>query len=126
MSSDEKPLEWVGRSYAELLSFPPDVVHQAGYNLGRVQLGKEPGDWKPMESIGPGACEIRVRSVDGGTVQHRVLYVAKFPEAIYVLHAFEKKTRATSQHNLEVGMARYAQMLRQRPQQVKPGRGGKR
>lgn len=115
MSRDEKPVEWIGRSRAELLSFPRQAVHEAGFNLGRVQAGKDPEDWKTMESIGPGACEIRVRSADGGSVQHRVVYVARFPEAVYVLHAFEKKTQATSQHNLDVARARYAQMLRERP-----------
>jgi phage-related protein len=79
-----------------------------------------------MEIVGPGAREIRVRTHEGGTVQHRVVYVAKFDEAVYVLHAFEKKTRATSQHNIEVARARYAQMLRQRQSHVKPGSGDKR
>lgn len=114
MSRDEKPLEWIGRSRAELLSFPPAAVHDAGYNLGQVQRGKEPQDWKPMESVGPGAREIRVRTFEGGTLQHRVIYVARFEEAIYVLHAFEKRTQATSQHNLEVARVRYRQMVRQR------------
>jgi phage-related protein len=124
MSRDEKPLEWVGRSYEELQDFPPSAIHEAGYNLGLVQEGGTPEDWKPMEIVGPGVCEIRVRTHQGGTVQHRVVYVAKFEEAVYVLHAFEKKTRATSQHNTEVAKARYAQLLRRR-QQRQPGKGGK-
>lgn len=114
MSDDQKPLEWIGRARAEFLDFPRAAIRKAGYSLGLVQLGDEPDDWKPMEGIGRGACEIRVRSVEGGVVQHRVIYVAKFEEAIYVLHAFEKKTRATSQHNLDVARARYGQMLRER------------
>jgi phage-related protein len=114
MSTDEKKIEWIGRARAELLSFPPDALHEAGYNLGFVQEGKEPEDWKPMESIGPGAREIRVRTHVGGAVQHRVVYVAKFEEAVYVLHAFEKKSEQTSQHNIDVARARYAQMLRER------------
>jgi phage-related protein len=125
MASDEKPLEWVGRSYDELQDFPPSAIHNAGYNLGLVQEGEEPEDWKPMESVGPGACEIRIRTHQGGTVQHRVVFVAKFDEAVYVLHAFEKKTQATPQHNIDVARARYAQMLRQRDA-IKTGRGGKR
>ncbi|HEX6912457.1 MAG TPA: type II toxin-antitoxin system RelE/ParE family toxin [Longimicrobium sp.] len=123
MSSDEKPLEWIGRARAELLSFPPAAVHQAGYSLGFVQEGETPPDCKPMEIIGPGACEIRVRTLEGGTVQYRVIYVAKFQEAVYVLHAFQKTTRATSQHNIDVARARYAQMLRQRPDRDKPAKG---
>lgn len=114
MVIEEKPVEWIGPSRKELLSFPPAAVHEAGYNLGMVQEGGDPKDWKPMETIGPGACEIRVRTHEGGTVHYRVVYVAKFKEAIYVLHAFEKKTRVTSPHNIEVARARYAQMLRER------------
>lgn len=114
MPGKQKPLEWVGPARKELLDFSPSAIHDAGYNLGRVQFGNEPEDWKPMESIGPGACEIRVRTFEGGTLQHRVVYVAKFDEAIYVLHAFAKKSQATSQHNLDVARARYRQMLRLR------------
>jgi phage-related protein len=115
MSRDEKPAEWIGRSRAELLSFPPDAVRAIGYKLGLVQEGDEPEDWKPMEIIGPGARELRVRTHGGGTVQYRVVYVAKFEEALYVLHAFEKKTQSTPQHHIEVAKARYAEMLRTRP-----------
>jgi phage-related protein len=67
-----------------------------------------------MEGVGPGAAEIRVRSFQGGTVQHRVIYVAKFPEAVYVLHAFEKKTQATSPHHLQVAAKRYRELVRLR------------
>ena len=63
----------------------------AGYQLERVQSGLEPADWRPMKGIGAGVCEIRIH----GAVEHRVLYVATFPEAVYVLHAFEKKSRRT-------------------------------
>jgi phage-related protein len=83
-----------------------------------------PLDWKAMESVGPGACEIRVAEDDGGgEVQHRVLYVAKFPEAVYVLHAFEKKSQKTSEHDLEVGRARYRQMQRERRAPLQPTTG---
>ena len=67
-----------------------------------------------MESVGPGACEIRVQTWDGGVVQHRVVFVAKFAEAIYVLHAFAKKTEQTSPHNLHVARARYREMVANR------------
>jgi phage-related protein len=83
-------------------------------NLRLVQNGLDPDDWKPMEGVGPGAREIRVRTFDGGTLQHRVIYVAKFPEAVYVLHAFEKKSAQTPQHHVEVAAARYRQLLSRR------------
>jgi phage-related protein len=85
-----------------------------GHNLGLVQNGLMPEDFKPMEQVGPGSYEIRVRTTEGGQVIHRVFYVAKFPEAVYVLHAFQKNTRATSMHDIDVGRSRYNAVLRHR------------
>ncbi|HYW13323.1 MAG TPA: type II toxin-antitoxin system RelE/ParE family toxin [Longimicrobium sp.] len=114
MRSQPKPLEFVASSRRDLRGFPQTAREAAGRELRRVQWDRLPKDWKPMNGVGPGACEIRVRSSEGGTVQHRVLYVAKFDEAVYVLHAFEKKTRETPRFLLEVAAARYKQMLRER------------
>jgi phage-related protein len=116
MSADEKPLRWVGAARKEVQALPDEARTVAGRDLRRVQRGKVPMDWKPMERVGPGASEIRVRTSEGGTVQHRVIYVAKFPEAVYVLHAFEKKTRRTPPQHLRLAAARYRQMLQERPQ----------
>lgn len=55
-----------------------------------------PTDWKPMPSVGPGVNEIRIHTQD----EHRVMYLAKFEEAIYVLHAFEKKSQQTREMDL--------------------------
>jgi phage-related protein len=123
MPRDRKPVRWVGRAYEELVSFPAEAMRQAGNGLRLVQQGEEPGDWKPMEAVGPGAREIRVRTHEGGTVQHRVVFVAKFEEAVYVLHAFEKKTQTTSQHHIDVARARYTQLLRSREQGTRPKKG---
>jgi phage-related protein len=123
MSRELKRLIWMGRSYEELVAFPEEAMRKAGFGLERVQRGKEPDDWKPMESVGPGACEIRVRTYDGGAVQHRLIYVARFEEAVYVLHAFEKKTQATPQHHLDVARARYKQLLRERREHIDLGKG---
>jgi len=117
----EKPLEWMGGSYREFKAFPPLAQREAGHELESVQSGDPPTDWKPIDTVGPGACEIRVRTHDGGTVQHRVIYVAKFPEAVYVLHSFRKLTRKTAPHNLELAKVRYRQMVRQRAER-KDGR----
>jgi phage-related protein len=114
MSERSKPLEFVGAARKEMQAFPQAARQAAGTGLRRVQEGMAPKDWKPMSTVGPGACELRVRTDEGGIVQHRVIYVAKFGEAVYVLHAFEKKTRQTSELNLEVAAARYKQMLRER------------
>jgi phage-related protein len=109
-----KSLEWIGPARTELQAFPPLARRAAGLNLDRVQDGFEPYDWKPMQGVGPGACEIRIRSFDGGATQHRVIYVAKFPEAIYVLHAFDKTTEQTPLHNIKLAAARYRRMVVQR------------
>lgn len=114
MAERPKPLDWVGPARKELQAFPSSAREAAGLGLFRVQMGEEPVDWKPLQAVGPGACEIRVRSVEGSTMQHRVIYVAKFPEAVYVLHAFEKKTQQTPAHHLEVAVARYKQLIRDR------------
>ena len=69
-----------------------------------VQVGREPSDWKPMPEVGAGACEIRVRD-EGGAF--RVIYVAKFADAIYVLHTFQKKAQKTAQADLDLAERRY-------------------
>lgn len=69
-----------------------------------VQVGREPADFRPIPSVGPGACEIRVRDESGA---FRVIYVAKFEHAVYVLHAFQKTTRKTPQADVELAARRY-------------------
>jgi len=81
-----------------------------GYELRLVQRGEQPSDWKPMPGVGAGVQEIRIRI---GTA-HRVFYVAKFAEAVYVLHAFEKRSRKTSRTDLELGRQRLAEVIRHR------------
>jgi phage-related protein len=107
-----KPLEWIGRAYDELMAFPGDARNRAGFELWQVQLGKEPSDFKPMTSVGGGVYEIRIHT----QTEHRVFYVAKFPEAVYVLHGFEKRTRKTPQRALEVARRRYAYVIETRHQ----------
>ena len=72
--------------------------------LRLVQRGLEPSDWKPMRSVGPGVREIRVRDSSGA---FRVLYVANLADAVYVLHAFQKKTRATANRDLDLAALRF-------------------
>jgi phage-related protein len=109
----------MGTSHRDVTNFPDRARSDAGYGLHLVQQGRMPADWKPFETVGAGTYEIRIRTHEGGNVQHRVLYVAKFPEAVYVLHAFAKTTRETSAHDVEVGRARYAEMLRLRKRQLR-------
>ena len=105
-----KRLVWIGSSKRNLLTNVPDVLHAAGRELERVQRGGDPIDWKPMTRIGRGAREIRVH-VQG---ELRVFYVATFPEAVYVLHVFDKKTRKTSADDLALGQQRYRLMMDER------------
>ncbi len=106
----ERPLVWLGSSLADLRAFPADARRTAGYQLRRIQFGLMPSDWKALSSVGPGVYEIRVHT----GVEHRVFYVAKFSEAIYVLHAFEKKTRQTRSAGIEVGRRRCARLAARR------------
>jgi len=91
---DEKQIRWVGSAYDDLLAFPRDARKEAGFQLGKVQAGLEPADWKPFDEVGAGTREIQIREASG---IYRVMYVAKFEEAIYVLHCFEKKTSGDQQ-----------------------------
>lgn len=102
--STEKEIRWVGSSYADLLAFPVDPRRQAGFQLGRVQAGLDPIDWKPFDDVGAGTKEIRIKDRDG---IYRVMYVAKFEEAIYVLHCFQKKTQSTTKQDKTIAEARY-------------------
>jgi phage-related protein len=108
---EEKELRWVSSSYRDLLAFPRDARRTAGFELGKVQAGLEPQDWKPLDVIGAGAREIRIRDVNG---IFRVIYVAKFEEAVYVLHCFQKKTQATSTHDKAIAEARYRSVVNAR------------
>jgi phage-related protein len=104
----EKPVAWLGSSLHDVRAFPADARRAAGYQLGRVQQGLLPTDWKPMATVGSGVLEIRVHT----RVEHRVVYVAKFEEAVYVLHVFEKRTRQTPQRDIRLAQKRLADVIR--------------
>ncbi len=94
---------WVGSSRRDVRAFPAQVRRLVGFELRRVQQGLDPDDWKPMTTVGTGVREIRIHIAGA----HRVFYVATRPEAIYVLHAFEKKTRKTAAADLKIGRERF-------------------
>src|ERR1700754_3028221 len=102
--SQEKEIRWVGSSYDDLLEFPDEARRQAGFQLAKVQAGLDPDDWKPFDVVGTGTREIRIKEAAG---VFRVMYVAKFVDAVYVLHCFHKKTQATSKQDKEIAEARY-------------------
>src|SRR5688572_15724103 len=99
-----RALTFLGTAKDDLSQFPAAARTRAGYELFMVQVGREPDDWKPMPSVGAGAREIRVRDKAGA---FRVVYVAKFRNAVYVLHAFQKKSQKTSRRDMELARARY-------------------
>lgn len=106
----QKLLIWLGNSLDAVKLFSDEARREAGYQLSRVQDGWEPLDWKPMESVGAGVKEIRIHAEIG----YRVLYVAKFSEAVYVLHGFEKKTQRTAKSDIELASKRYRVLLTER------------
>jgi phage-related protein len=98
-----KSLTFLGDSLAELRRFPVGARKEAGVQLHKVQLGLEPSDWKPMATVGPGVREIRIHEESGA---FRVLYVANIGDAVYVLHAFQKKTQQTLKRHLDLASSR--------------------
>ena len=101
-----KLLEFVGSSLDALREFPAEARRAAGFELGFVQRGLDPSDWKPMNDVGAGAREIRIHVLG----EWRVLYVAKFAAVVYVLHAFQKKTQKTRREDIELARKRYRQI----------------
>jgi len=101
-----KPLNFVGSSLDDLRNFPDEARRAAGFELRAVQSGLEPSDWKPMQVIGPGVNEIRIHVLG----EWRVIYVTKFRNAVYVLHAFHKKTRKTGRRDIDLARQRYRQI----------------
>jgi phage-related protein len=104
-----KPLKFLGDSLKCLRGFPKDARQDAGRQLDRVQRGNQPDDFKPMPSIGKGVEEIRVWD-DAGTF--RVIYTARLADAVYVLHAFQKKTHATSKRGIDTTRTRFSQLMK--------------
>ncbi|HZP75283.1 MAG TPA: type II toxin-antitoxin system RelE/ParE family toxin [Pseudolabrys sp.] len=98
-----KPVVFLGDSLERLREFPERPRRDAGFQLDRVQRGLDPDDWKPMSTIGASVSEIRVRDASGA---YRVIYVATLAEAVYVLHAFQKKTQKTSARDLTLATTR--------------------
>ena len=97
-----KKLKFIGTSEDDLADFPLDARRVAGFELWQVQIGAMPSDFKPMPGVGVGAYELRLRVLG----EWRVIYVAKFADAVYV-HAFQKKTQKTRQEDIDLAARRY-------------------
>jgi len=106
-----KQVKWLGDSLGRIREFPDEPRREAGYQLERVQAGIEPADWKPMPSVGLGVNEIRVRDASGA---FRLIYVARFSEAVYVIHAFQKKARKTPKPDIDLARRRFKELVQER------------
>ncbi len=103
-----KKIQFLGDSLKSLREFPEDAKQDVGYQLDKVQRGEQPDEFKPMPSIGKGVEEIRVRD-DSGI--HLVIYTARLADAVYVLHAFQKKTQTTAKRDIALASKRYAELM---------------
>ena len=98
-----KPLRFLGSSLDDLRDFPAEQRRHAGFELFAVQRGLDPTDWKPIREVGPSVREIRIHVLG----EWRVPSVATFEEKVYVLHAFQKRSRKTSRADIELARQRY-------------------
>ncbi len=104
-----KRVTFLGDSLKRLREFPIEARQDAGYQLDKVQRGSQPDDFKPMPSIGRGVEEIRIWDEMG---TFRIVYTARLEDAVYVLHAFQKKTQATSDQDIDLARQRYNDLMR--------------
>lgn len=108
-TENAKAVHWIASARSDLQDFPVDVRADVGYALWLAQLGDQPAQAKPLRGVvtGAGVLEI-VESHDGNA--YRVVYTVRFSDSIYVLHAFQKKSRRgrkTPQHGLLLIRRRY-------------------
>ena len=103
-----KPVRFRGDAMESLRRFPDNARQDAGFQLDKVQRGRDPDNWKPMRSIGPGVKEIRIRDVTGA---FRVIYLATLADAVYVLHCFQKKSEQTSNKDIQLARKRYKDLM---------------
>ena len=90
MKSDSlRPLLWVGSSKRDYGDFPADVQRNFGFELYLVQTGQHPPSAKPLKGLGAGTVEL-IEDFEGDA--YRAIYTVRFKEAVYVLHAFKKKS----------------------------------
>ena len=107
---ERKPIEFRRSAREDLRDFPQAARREAGFQLDRVQCGLEPENWKPMSTIGAGVREISIADAGGA---FRVMYVAKFAAALYILHCFQKKSQRTRESDIELAARRYRELVRE-------------
>ena len=107
-----KPVDFLGSSLDAIRQFPPAARSVAGFQIERVQRGFDPDDWKPMPTIGANVREIRIALRDGA---FRVIYIATFKDAVYVLHAFRKTSQKTAFRDLAYAREQWKKLKETRP-----------
>ncbi len=119
----EKPLDWVGSSKKDFLTFPGSVKSEMGNALGLAQFGGKHPSAKPWRGQGPGVLEV-VENHDGDT--YRAVYTVRFREVVYVLHAFQKKSpRGIRTARSDVEMVERRLRLAQQDYEVRYGKSKK-
>lgn len=98
-----KEITFLGSSLEAIKDFPADARLEAGYQLRQVQRSADPADWKPMGTVEQGVREIRICEASRA---FRVIYLATLADRVLVLHAFQKKTQQTAQHDIDLAAAR--------------------
>lgn len=106
-----KDVEFLGDSLKSIREFPEEARRDAGFQIDRVQRGLKPIDSKPMPTIGRGVEEIRLWDEAGA---FRVIYTARLADAVYVLHAFQKKTQSTALRDIDKAKARFTELMKER------------
>jgi phage-related protein len=112
---DEKEVIFWPRSLTDEIkkNWPKAMCREGGFQLGRVQQGLEPDNYRPMPTIGTGVREIQLQDEDKS--QYRLIYIAKFEEAIYVFHVITRKTtQQTSPRDIEIAKKRLNEIIEQR------------
>ena len=106
-----KSIVWVGSAKKDLQqNFSSEARKEAGYQIYRIQSGLDPKDWKPMLAVGSAVREIRIHTEN----EYRILYIAGFEDALFILHAFVKKTQKTSRRDLELAKERFGLIMKER------------
>jgi phage-related protein len=107
---DLKPVVFRGSALGDLRAFPDTARREAGHQIDQVQRGRDPDDWRPISTVGPGVREIRIRAASDA---FRVIYTAKFADAVYVLHCFQKKTQKTSKAAIHLAAKRHRDLAKE-------------
>lgn len=102
-----KTIEFCGNTLKIIRNFPTKARNEVGFQLDRVQRGLPPFDWKPMPTIGKSIKEIRINEKG----QFRVIYLVTHRNAVFVLHAFRKKTRKTRKQDINLARSALKKLL---------------